>query len=266
MPGSKPGFPLASNFGPPPRQALARTALESRGLKTSTSLTPQAGLAPHPHRKPLQARAGGPGSLGSAMGQRHTVGPGGHQSWDARGGQLWMSSCDSKLPREGGRRGKAPQGWGRCQPGRRGAHFHHGLHSVPHADHTALPATPCCGPCGPRDEPGARCPKTPTAVLAGAPAPVPARVPGRGEPRLALGRCRGQSPLRQHAPGDGEHRFCRRLLELQSFNLPLPYVCVSCITAGRHRWENFPLLPIVKELHDPSALDSLAGHGTDAST
>lgn len=65
--------------------SLPRPCLDSPqipGLKTSASLTPRAGPAPHPHGQPQWAGAGGPGSLGSATGQLHTVGPGSHQSWD----------------------------------------------------------------------------------------------------------------------------------------------------------------------------------------
>lgn len=106
LPGLKPGLPLAGSFGPVTCQALAWTALGSRGPNTSPSLPPQAGLAPLPHGKPQWAGARGPDSLGSATGQLHPGGPGGHQSWHARGGQLWTPSWDSRLPGEGRRWGE----------------------------------------------------------------------------------------------------------------------------------------------------------------
>lgn len=111
LPGPKPGFPLAGSFGPLTCQALAWKALGSRGPNTSTSLPPQSGPAPLPHGKPQWARARGPGSLRSATGQLHAGGPGGRQSCNARGGQLWTPSWDSRLPGRAGDGVKPGAGW-----------------------------------------------------------------------------------------------------------------------------------------------------------
>lgn len=138
LPGPKPGFPLASSFGPPPCQGLAWTALRSRGLKTSASLTPRAGPAPHPHGQPQWAGAGGPGCLGSATGQLHTVGPGSHQSWDTGEASYGCPPVTASCPgREEDRVGMGPLPAGQVR-----ARSHSGLHSAQHANPMTLPVTP----------------------------------------------------------------------------------------------------------------------------